>query len=91
MAFAAEADASSTLPLQQDSKPALTPPTSEEWNQKLDGDTSDLSDLEPDDDDIGEIEPDHYYEGGRVPVFKPVRTYRISSQGLQTQVKILIY
>jgi hypothetical protein len=22
--------------------------------------------------DIGEIKPDHYYEGGRIPVFKPV-------------------
>ena len=22
--------------------------------------------------DIGEITPDHYYEGGKVPVFKPV-------------------
>jgi hypothetical protein len=22
--------------------------------------------------DIGEIEPDHYYEDGKVPVFKPV-------------------
>jgi hypothetical protein len=22
--------------------------------------------------DIGEIKPDHYYEGGKVPVFKPV-------------------
>ncbi|KAI9795944.1 MAG: hypothetical protein M1833_006592 [Piccolia ochrophora] len=32
--------------------------------------SSELSDLE-DEDDIGEIEPDHYYEGGKVPVFKP--------------------
>jgi hypothetical protein len=22
-------------------------------------------------DDIGDIEPDHYYEGGKIPVFKP--------------------
>lgn len=57
----------------QNSKPALTPPTSEEWNK---GDASDLSDLELDDDDDDDdspIEPDHYYEGGHIPVFKPVR------------------
>ena len=51
---------------------ALTPPTSEDNNLK-DGSSSELSDLELDDDDIGEIEPDHYYDGGKVPVFKPVR------------------
>lgn len=55
-----------------DSKPALTPPTSEEWN-KEEGSASDaLSDLELEDDEEEEIEPDHYYEGGRIPVFKPV-------------------
>ena len=51
-------------------KTALTPPTSEEWNK---GDISDLSDLELDDgDDDAPIGPDHYYEGGKIPVFKPV-------------------
>lgn len=51
-------------------KTALTPPTSEEWNK---ADISDLSDLELDDeDDDAPIEPDHYYEGGQIPVFKPV-------------------
>ena len=29
--------------------------------------------VEPQVQDDGEILPDHYYEGGRVPVFKPVR------------------
>jgi len=52
-------------------KAALTPPTSEEWDKDK-GSSSDLSDVELDDDEGGEIEPDHYYEDGRIPVFKPV-------------------
>ena len=57
-------------------KSTLTPPTSEEAD-KHDGSSSELSDLDLDQDDIGEIEPDHYYEGGRIPVFKPVCSPRI--------------
>lgn len=72
---------------QHDSKPALTPPMSESTGKKDDDDSgSELSDLDPDesieepapgqnievDDDNAEIFPDHYYEGGNVPVFKPV-------------------
>ncbi|KAI4124062.1 MAG: hypothetical protein LQ347_005878 [Umbilicaria vellea] len=53
-----------------ESKPTLTPPASEEADQHDDS-GSDLSDLEGDGDDIGEIVPDHYYEGGKIPVFKP--------------------
>lgn len=52
---------------------ALTPPTSEEMNvdeTKKEQDESDLSDLDLDDDDE-EIEPDHYWDGGKIPVFKP--------------------
>jgi len=55
---------------------ALTPPTSEEWN-KHDDNSSELSEQEDDDDDIGDIEPDHYYEGGRIPVFKPVSLHHV--------------
>lgn len=51
---------------------ALTPPTSEEWN-KHDDNTSELSEPDEDVDDIGEVEPAYYYEGGRIPVFTPVR------------------
>lgn len=52
---------------------ALTPPTSEEMNHNADHDnSSDLSDLDLDDEDEEDITPDHYYDGGRVPVFKPV-------------------
>ena len=58
-------------------KPALTPPTSEEAD-KNDESGSDLSDLEPECDDIGEIVPDHYYEGGKVPVFKPVSVFSLT-------------
>nr|POF17780.1 dna damage-responsive transcriptional repressor rph1 [Quercus suber] len=53
---------------------ALTPPTSEELNMdtKKDSDESELSDLDlDDDDDLEDIEPDHYWEGGKIPVFKP--------------------
>ncbi|KAI9893737.1 MAG: hypothetical protein M1814_005953 [Vezdaea aestivalis] len=35
-----------------------------------DGSSSELSDLD-EDVIIGDIEPDHYYEGGKIPVFKP--------------------
>ena len=54
---------------------ALTPPTSEEMNhdeeKKKEAEDSELSDLDLDEDDIGEIEPDHYWDGGKIPVFKP--------------------
>ena len=69
-----------------ESKPALTPPTSESTGKKDDDDSgSELSELEPEEsveepevepqikEEIEEeIVPDHYYEGGKVPVFKPV-------------------
>ena len=71
------------------SKPALTPPTSEGTKGNRDDSSSELSDLEPEDspklepklepqvepklESVEEIVPDHYYEGGKVPVFKPVR------------------
>ena len=53
---------------------ALTPPTSEEMNheKKKEHEDSELSDLDlDDDDDIEDIEPDHYWDGGKIPVFKP--------------------
>lgn len=53
------------------SKPTLTPPASEEAYKNGDS-SSDLSEPEVDDDDIGDITPDHYWGGGRIPVFKPV-------------------
>ena len=70
-----------------DTKQALTPPTSESTGKKGDDDDSgsELSELEPEEpveepaaapeikeEDDGEIVPDHYYEGGKIPVFKPV-------------------
>lgn len=54
-------------------KSALTPPTSEDLDKK-DGSSSELSELEDDEDDEWEIEPDHYFDGGKIPVFKPVCT-----------------
>jgi hypothetical protein len=57
----------------------LTPPTSEDMGKRDELETSDLSDLESEvgeDDDIGDIQPDHYFEGGKIPVFKPVSTPR---------------
>ena len=54
---------------------ALTPPTSEEMNhdeRKQEHEDSELSDLDLDDEDDGEeIEPDHYWDDGKIPVFKP--------------------
>ena len=61
----------SDVDVKVESKPTLTPPASEEADQR-DESGSDLSDLEGEGDDIVEIVPDHYYEGGKVPVFKPV-------------------
>ena len=66
-------------------KPALTPPTSEGTKGNREDSGSELSDLEPEEpaaikpepepkiDRDGEIVPDHYYDGGKIPVFKPVR------------------
>jgi hypothetical protein len=54
---------------------ALTPPTSEDNNIRIDDDaSSDLSELDFDlDDEEEDVEPDHYWGEGKVPVFKPVR------------------
>ena len=52
-------------------KPSLTPPASEEADKNYES-SSELSDLEIDGDNNGEIVPDHYYEGGKIPVFTPV-------------------
>ena len=69
--------------LKVDEKPTLTPPASEGTEKHYDS-GSELSDLDPELDERigtpvddkpvyhGEIEPDHYYEGGKIPVFKPV-------------------
>lgn len=64
-----------TLPaVQQDDaipKAALTPPTSEDNDPKrAERMSSELSDIDSDDGE--DIEPDHYWEGGKIPVFKPV-------------------
>ncbi|KAI4746162.1 hypothetical protein E4T50_03506 [Aureobasidium sp. EXF-12298] len=52
---------------------ALTPPTSEDNNVRVDDDaSSDLSELDLDlEDEEEEVEPDHYWGEGKVPVFKP--------------------
>lgn len=52
-------------------KAALTPPTSEDNDKRDERLSSELSDIDSDDGE--EIEPDHYFEGGKIPVFKPVR------------------
>ncbi|OSS48003.1 hypothetical protein B5807_06326 [Epicoccum nigrum] len=51
-------------------KAALTPPTSEDNDPKR-GErlSSELSDIDSDDGE--DIEPDHYWDGGKIPVFKP--------------------
>jgi len=76
-------DLKAGVKVEEDSKPALTPPTSEGTAKKDDDSGSELSDLEPEDapakskpakveEENEEIVPDHYYEGGKIPVFKPV-------------------
>lgn len=61
----------STLSKHHEPAHALTPPTSEDMNNRVDDDaSSDLSELDLGDEE--EIEPDHYWDDGRVPVFKPV-------------------
>lgn len=55
-----------------DIKATLTPPASEEAD-KGDDSGSELSDLEFESEENGEILPDHYYDDGKIPVFKPVR------------------
>lgn len=52
-------------------KAALTPPTSEDNDKRDERMSSELSDIDSDDGE--DIEPDHYFEGGKIPVFKPVR------------------
>ena len=62
----------SDMDVKGESKPTLTPPASDEAD-KHDDSGSELSDLDNELEDNSEIVPDHYYEGGKVPVFKPVR------------------
>ena len=61
----------SDVDVRAEPKPTLTPPASEDAD-KQDDSGSELSDLELEPEEIEEIEPDHYYEGGKIPVFKPV-------------------
>jgi hypothetical protein len=66
----------------------LTPPTSDDTGKREELESSDLSDVEmhdepepapvpvpaveDEDEDIGEIEPAEYWDGGRIPIFRPV-------------------
>jgi hypothetical protein len=59
-----------------DANTVLTPPTSEDMDKK-DRASSELSDEEEDD---WEIEPDHYWDGGKIPVFKPVGHQKLCSE-----------
>lgn len=59
---------------------SITPPNSADGKKNVsEGVPSELSDLDLDHNAAAsvevveeDIEPDHYYEGGRIPVFKPV-------------------
>ena len=88
---------------EDNTKPALTPPTSESTKDNHDDSGSELSDLEPeeapklepvedqkeDDDDDAEIVPDHYYDGGKIPVFKPVSERRVQYPVFSTIEQLL--
>ena len=70
------------IKVEEVAKPTLTPPASDEASKNGDS-SSELSEpvdaeLE-EEEDIGEIEPDHYWDGGRIPVFKPVCAYFLCS------------
>lgn len=76
-----DTDVKSEIKIEHEPQPTLTPPASEEADKKDYDSGSELSDLEPEPEeslpetkveDHEEIVPDHYYEGGKVPVFKPV-------------------
>jgi hypothetical protein len=67
-----------------DPKVALTPPTSDDMGKREERMSSELSELNSDDDDE-EIEPDHYFEGGKIPVFKPVSRAPSRSCGSRAQ------
>lgn len=56
---------------------ALTPPTSEDNDIKNDTRSeSDLSEVNEElEEEEEEIVPDHYYDGGKIPVFKPVSRF----------------
>lgn len=79
MAEVVAATAPSEVHIKSEEKPTLTPPASEGTDKHYDS-GSDLSELEAEtvekaDEEVvdhGEIKPDHYYEGGKIPVFKPV-------------------
>ena len=59
----------------------VTPPPTDESSKDHASNASDLSELELDDeDDEEEIYPDHYYDGGKIPVFKPVSEERYHDQ-----------
>lgn len=79
----AEVEAAPIAELKIEDKPTLTPPASEGTDKHYDS-GSELTDLDPEPEENlgvlidekptydGEIEPDHFYEGGKIPVFKPV-------------------
>ena len=67
---------------EEEPKSTLTPPASEEAGKNGDS-SSELSELDMEQEDIGEIEPAYYYEGGKVPVFTPVRGPLRSSSELE--------
>jgi hypothetical protein len=66
---------------------SMTPPNSANGKKDaLEGVPSELSDLELDPNAAAtaaeeEIEPDHYYGGGKIPVFKPVSDDRARNSG----------
>ncbi|KAL9039926.1 MAG: hypothetical protein Q9180_002237, partial [Flavoplaca navasiana] len=81
------AAAPSEVHIKSEEKPTLTPPASEGTDKHYDS-GSDLSELEAESiekgdeeivDDGGEIRPDHYYEGGKIPVFKPINEFWLGS------------
>jgi hypothetical protein len=53
-------------------KPRSTPELAEQKVKMEEAEQKQPGVVDVEEDDIGEVQPDHYYEGGKVPVFKPV-------------------
>ncbi|KAL9129255.1 MAG: hypothetical protein Q9217_002235 [Psora testacea] len=92
-----DGDGKAHIKMEEDNpKLALTPPTSEGTKGNQDDTGSELSDIEPEEpasgmpepqvEDEGDIVPDHYYDGGKVPVFKPTMDQFRSFKGFIAKI-----
>ena len=53
-------------------KRVLTPPTSDDAGERVEKDVQMKEEEEEEEEDIGDVEPAEYWDGGRIPIFRPV-------------------